>query len=71
MTTSWDRLREPCPVEPGTRIELVHMSDDPCPIEPGTTGTVTGGNGAQMWVDWDNGRGLMLIPGQDRWRVIA
>jgi hypothetical protein len=47
------------------------MSDDPCPIEPGTTGTVTGGNGAQMWVDWDNGRGLMLIPGQDRWRVIA
>lgn len=67
----FDRLREPCPVEKGKRIRLTHMGSDPDPIPVGSEGTVTGGNGAQVYVDWDNGRGLILIPGADRWQVIS
>jgi len=46
------------------------MPDDPDPIPDGTQGTVTGGNGEQVWVDWDNGRSLILLVGHDRWKVI-
>ena len=63
-------LHEPPPERVGTRLELLNMPDDPCPIEPGTQGVVTGGNAAQMWVRWDNGRSLMLVPGVDTWRVL-
>jgi len=70
MADFWDRMREPCPLAPGTRIELVSMSNDPDPVAFGTRGTVTGGNGRQIWVEWDNGRSLMLLPGVDRWKVI-
>ena len=69
-TTFFRALSDPCPVPVGTRIELVRMQDDPDPIPAGTKGTVTGGNGAQMYVDWDTNRSLILIPGVDRWRVI-
>ncbi len=65
-----DNLSRPAPVPAGTRIALVHMVDDPDPIPDGTLGTVTGGNGAQMYVDWDNGRTLMIAVGVDRWRVV-
>lgn len=68
--TFYNNLSRPCPVPIGSRIELVSMKDDPDAIPSGTRGTVTGGNGAQMYVDWDNGRTLMLIPGVDQWRVI-
>lgn len=71
MSGNWyAALHRPCPVAEGTRIELIRMTDPYCPVEPGTQGTVTGGNGAQVYVDWDNGRTLMLIPGEDQWRVI-
>lgn len=67
--TFFGDLRAPCPEVIGTRIEFVsHGSHDPDPLEPGTQGTVTGGNGAQMYVDWDNGRSLILLVGEDRWR---
>jgi len=66
----FDRLREPCPCEVGTRIRLTRMNNDPDPIPVGSEGTVTGGNGSQMYVDWDCGRSLILIPGEDRWTVI-
>lgn len=65
-----DRLQQPCPVAIGSRIRLVRMSDDPLPIEPGACGQVTGGNGAQIWVDWDDGRSLMLLPDVDQWEVV-
>jgi len=65
------KLSEPCPLPAGTRIRLVKMTDDPCPIEPGAEGTVTGGSGAQIWVEWDDGRGLALATDVDRWEVIA
>lgn len=71
MDMGWlNRLTQPCPVAEGTRIELLHMGDDPCPIPAGARGTVTGGNGEQMYVDWDNGRSLILLVATDRWRVI-
>lgn len=55
----------------GTRVELVAMPDDPDPVPVGSRGTVVGGfRGEQIWVDWDNGRSLMLIPGIDQWRVL-
>ena len=67
----FDDLREPCPVEPGTRIELVSMPNDPDALPPGTRGTVTGGNGGQIRVKWDNGRSLMLLPDADTWSVLT
>lgn len=66
----WSKVSSPCPVEPGTRVRLVTMSDDPDPIEPGTMGTVVRGNGAQISVNWDNGRSLQLLVGIDRFEVV-
>ena len=66
----WKRLHEPCPLEPGTRVELTWMPKDPDPIPVGTQGTVMGGSAAQIDVRWDNGRHLFLIPGTDRWSVL-
>lgn len=65
-----DQLREPCPVPVGTRIRLTHMGEDPDPIPVGTEGTVTGGNGSQVWVNWDNGRSLILALPEDRYEVV-
>lgn len=62
--------RQPCPLDEGTRIRLVSMTDDPNPVPPGTTGTVTGGNGAQLWVRWDDGRTLALLVGVDAYEVL-
>lgn len=67
----WDSLREPPPVPVGTRIRLLGMPNDPAPVPPGTEGVVTGGNGAQMHVRWDNGRSLMLLPGEDSYEVVT
>jgi hypothetical protein len=53
-----------------TGIELMAMSDDPDPLMPGEQGTVTGGNGAQVWVKWDSDRSLVLLPGVDHFRVL-
>jgi len=64
--------------EAGDRIELVFM-DDPCPIRPGTRGVVRGvrivgdvrrGGFAQVDVDWDNGRSLMLSVPPDVVRIL-
>lgn len=70
MDAFMDNLSQPCPVPVGSRIELTYMGPDPCPIPVGSRGTVTGGNGAQMYVDWDDGRSLILAVGVDRWRVV-
>ena len=48
----------------GDRIRLVAMPHDPDPIPTGSLGTVVAvynhGNWAQIDVDWDSGRTLML-----------
>jgi hypothetical protein len=58
----------------GDRIRLLSMPDDPDPLPIGATGTVvtiTEGPMAQVCVDWDSGRSLMLIPGVDQFEVIV
>jgi hypothetical protein len=63
-------------VRRGDRIRLVSMGSDPDPIPSGSEGEVTGWNDGgdsrfhQVWVKWDSGRSLNLIPGADRWEVI-
>lgn len=55
----------------GTRICLDRMENDPNPIPSGTMGTVVAVDDmGQLIMKWDNGRGLSLIPGEDRFHVI-
>jgi len=60
-------------IRKGARIRLLSMPDDPDPIPVGTTGiveSVTEGPLGQVWIRWDNGRSLALIPGVDRFEVV-
>lgn len=51
---------------PGTRIELQRMGNDPRPIESGTRGTVKFVDDmGTVHCQFDNGRCLGLIPGED------
>jgi len=55
----------------GTRIMLDRMGDDPRPIEPGTKGTVRIVDDAgTVHCNFDNGRSLGLIPGEDSFHKI-
>ena len=55
----------------GTRIELISMEDPYSPIEPGTKGTVVlVDDMGTIHMEWDNGRTLGLIPGEDSFKVI-
>lgn len=55
----------------GTRIRLVSMSD-PWPVTAGTMGTVLDVDDAgQVWMKWDSGRTLALIPGVDTFEVVS
>lgn len=50
----------------GTRIRLIEMNDPYSPVPPGTEGTVNFiDDQCQLHTDWDNGRTLALIPGED------
>ena len=56
---------------PGTRIELDFMGDDPRPIAPGTRGTVRIVDDiGTVHCDFDNGRHLGLVPGEDSFHKI-
>ena len=58
------RMKDQYP--PGTRIQLDFMGDDPRPIPPGTKGTVRHVDDmGTVHCDFDNGRRLGLIPGED------
>lgn len=64
-----ERLRKRYPI--GSRIELHEMVDDPCPIESGAKGELLYIDDAgTLFVTWDNGRGLGLIPGKDVFNVL-
>jgi len=48
------------------------MGDDPRPIEPGTKGTVRiVDDMGTVHCDFDNGRRLGLVPGEDSFHIIA
>ena len=61
-------------LQPGDRVQITGvMPDDPDPLPVGTTGTVVRllDSGRQADVDWDNGRGLLLLVDVDPYRVIG
>lgn len=56
---------------PGTRVRLTEMRDPYAPVPSGTEETVDFVDDAgQLQMQWDNGRTLALIPGEDRFSVI-
>ena len=58
--------------KPGTRILLEQMGDDPRPIPPGTRGTVRAVDDmGTVHCDFDNGRRLGLVPGEDSFRRLT
>lgn len=53
----------------GKRIILGHM-EDPEPIPDGATGTVVAvDDWGHIHVQWDNGRSLSVIPGEDKFEI--
>ena len=64
------RMKKNYPV--GTRIELISMDDPYAPVEPGTRGTVAYVDDiGQLGMQWDNGRSLSLVPGEDNFRKLT
>lgn len=57
---------------PGTRIELISMSDPYAPVPSGTRGTVKFVDSmGTIFPDWDNGRSLGLVRGEDIFRKLT
>ena len=55
----------------GKRVRLIYMPNDPSPVQPGTTGTIDYIDDiGTIFVKWDNGRSLGLVPGTDSWEYI-
>ena len=64
-----DFIKEQYP--PGTRIRLNSMDDPYAPILPGTEGEVDFvDDEGQIFTNWNNGRTLPLIPGEDSFTVL-
>lgn len=56
----------------GCRIECISMEDPFSPIYPGTKGTVVFVDDiGTIRMNWDNGRTLGLIPGEDSFRKLS
>lgn len=65
-------MRDPIELHPenhtGDRVKLVFTADEYTRLKPGSTGTVHFIDAlGTLHVDWDDGRALGLVPGEDRW----
>lgn len=70
MRRKSERIKKMFP--PGTRIVLQHMDDPYHPIPPGTRGTVDDVDDiGTIFPKWDNGSGLGLVHGEDRFRRLT
>lgn len=57
---------------PGTRIELISMNDPYSPVPAGTRGTEKFVDSmGTIFPEWDNGRTLGVIPGEDSFRKLT
>ena len=57
---------------PGTRIELLSMSDSYTPVPSGTRGTVKFVDSlGTIFPEWDNGRTLGVVLGEDSFRKLT
>ena len=55
----------------GKKIELISTSDPYTNLKPGSQGKVVFIDGlGTVFVDWDNGSNLGLVPGEDRYRFL-
>ena len=55
----------------GTRVELVFTSDPYTRLKPGAQGTVNHVDSmGTIHIDWDNGSGLGMVPGEDEVRKL-
>lgn len=56
----------------GTRIELISMKDPYAPVTSGTRGTVKFVDSmGTIFPEWDNGRTLVVVPGDDSFRKLT
>lgn len=73
----WERMHRQAQIykdayPPGTRVMLLHMNDPYSPVEEGMRGTVKVVDDAgQLHMQWDNGRTLALVPGEDSFRKLT
>lgn len=73
----WERLHRQAQIykdayPPGTRVMLLHMKDPYSPVEDGMRGSVDFVDDiGQIFMRWDNGRTLPLVPGEDTFRKLT
>jgi hypothetical protein len=54
----------------GKRIKLISMVNEQHPVESGTEGIITNVGFDVISVQWDNGRRLGVIIGEDRYQIL-
>lgn len=61
-------------LEVGDRIRMIHTDDPYTALVAGAEGSVTGGQTGDfpaIWVRWDSGSTMGLIPGRDRYELLT
>jgi len=55
----------------GKRVRVITMVNENDPVESGTLGTIRHVGYGVINVDWDNGRSLGLIEGEDTYEILG